>query len=118
MKQLIKVLGLAPVILSAILIMNSTLYAGDAVQPIVSTKWVADNISSIKIIDVSKKGYAKGHIPGAVQIKWGSEVFAPETDHMVLGLAEIERVVSKMGVTQNDPLISDDRAVFLLVYLN
>jgi len=108
MKQLIRVAGLVSVILLSSLIMTSALYAAGAVQPLVSTKWVADNISSIKIIDVSKKGYAKGHVPGAVQVKWGNEVFAPETDHMVLGLAEIERVMSKMGVTPNDHIVLYD----------
>jgi thiosulfate/3-mercaptopyruvate sulfurtransferase len=86
----------------------SIVYAAGTVQPLVSTKWVADNMKSIKIVDVSGKEYAKGHIPGAVQIKWGSEVFAPETDHMVLGLAEIERVVGKMGVTPNDHIVLYD----------
>ena len=108
MKQLIRVAGLLSVVLLLSLIMTSALYAAGAVKPLVSTKWVADNISSIKIIDVSKKGYAKGHISGAVQVKWGSEVFAPETDHMVLGLAEIERVMSKMGVTPNDHIVLYD----------
>ena len=40
------------------------------VSPLVSTEWVAKNLNSITVIDVSKKGYSKGHIPGAVQIKW------------------------------------------------
>ncbi|NOR26619.1 MAG: hypothetical protein GQ542_19955, partial [Desulforhopalus sp.] len=39
------------------------------------------------------------------QIKWSSEVFSPATDHMVLGLAEIERVIGKMGVTPNDHIV-------------
>ena len=41
--------------------MSSALFAAGEVNHL-NTKWVADNISSIKIIDVSKKGYAKGHI--------------------------------------------------------
>jgi len=86
----------------------SSVYAADATQPLVSTQWVADNMKSIKIIDVSKKEYAEGHIPGAVQIKWGSEVFGPETDHMVLGLSEIERVMGKMGVTPDDHIVLYD----------
>lgn len=82
--------------------------AATEVQPLVSTQWVADNLKSIKIIDVSKNEYAEGHIPGAVQIKWGSEVFAPETDHMVLGLAEIERVIGRMGITPDDHVVIYD----------
>jgi thiosulfate/3-mercaptopyruvate sulfurtransferase len=101
-------IGLIAVLAAMSFLATSTVFAAGNVQPLVSTQWVADNMKSVKIIDVSKKGYAKGHIPGAVQIKWGSEVFAPETDHMVLGLAEIERVMSKMGMTPDDHIVLYD----------
>ena len=108
MKHLVNVVSLVPVFLLVSFIAASAVYAAGAVQPLVTTQWVADNMASTKLIDVSKKGYGKGHIPGAVQIKWGSEVFAPETDHMVLGLAEIERVMGKMGITPNDHIVLYD----------
>lgn len=86
--------------------------AGSA-QPLVSTDWVAKNLDTIKnpdqseirLVDISKKAYAEGHIPGAVHLKWGSEVFALETDHMVLGLAEIERVLRKLGITKDTHIV-------------
>ena len=108
MKHYGKIVGLVTVLLLVSFTAVSAVFAAGALQPLVSTKWVADNMKSIKIIDVSKKGYAKGHIPGATQVKWGSEVFAPETDHMVLGLAEIERVMSKMGITPDDHIVLYD----------
>lgn len=82
-------------------------------QPLVSTDWVAKNLDTIKnpdqsvirLVDISKKAYAEGHIPGAVHLKWGSEVFALETDHMVLGLAEIERVLRKLGITTDTHIV-------------
>lgn len=101
-------IGLISVLIAMSFLATSVVFAAGKVQPLVSTQWVADNMKSVKIIDVSKKGYAKGHIPGAIQIKWGSEVFAPETDHMVLGLAEIERVMGKMGVTPADRIVLYD----------
>lgn len=87
-----------------------------SVAPLVSTSWVAKklhiiknpNQAGIRLLDVSKKGYAKGHIPGAVHVKWGSDVFAPETDHMVLGLAEIERIARKLGVTPKTHIVLYD----------
>ena len=94
-------------IIAGVLMAVSTIQAAE-VFPLVSTAWVADNLNSITLVDVSNKGYTKGHLPGAVQITWGSEVFAPETDHMVLGLAEIERVMSKMGVTQDSHIVLYD----------
>ncbi len=108
MKRLIRGIGMASAILLVTFITAFAVYAASTVKPLVTTQWVADNMNSVKIIDVSKKGYAKGHIPGAIQVKWGSEVFAPETDHMVLGLAEIERVMSKMGITPDDHVVLYD----------
>ena len=108
MKGQLKIAGMIAVVMMMFLITSSAAYAAGAVEPLVTTQWVAGNIKSIKLIDVSKKGYAKGHIPGAVQLKWGSEVFAPETDHMVLGLAEIERVMAKMGVTRDQHIVLYD----------
>lgn len=108
MKRAIKFVGLMSVLLLVSFMAAYSAFAADTVQPLVTTQWVADNLKSIKIVDVSKKGYAEGHITGAVQIKWGSEVFAPETDHMVLGLAEIERVIGRMGVTPDDHIVLYD----------
>ena len=108
MNRYAKAFGVVSVLLLVSFIAVSAAYAAGAVQPLVTTQWVADNMKSVKIIDVSKKEYAEGHIPGAVQIKWGSEVFGPETDHMVLGLSEIERVIGKMGVTPDDHVVLYD----------
>jgi thiosulfate/3-mercaptopyruvate sulfurtransferase len=86
-----------------------------AAEPLVSTDWVAKNLekisdpgqTDIRLVEVSKS-YDKGHIPGALHIKWGADVFAPETDHMVLGLAEIERVIRKLGITPDTHIVIYD----------
>ncbi len=96
------------VLFASLAICFATSLGAAGVSPLVSTEWVADNLKGITLIDVSKKGYAQGHIPGAVHLKWGSEVFAPETDHMVLGLAEIERVMGSKGVTPHDHVVLYD----------
>jgi hypothetical protein len=62
MKRLVGVVSLVPAFLLVFFIAASAVYAAGAVQPLVTTQWVADNVKSIKIIDVSKKGYAKGHM--------------------------------------------------------
>jgi len=107
-KRLVNDVGSIAVFLLVSFVATPAVYAAGEVQPLVTTRWVAFNMKSVKIIDVSKKGYSRGHIPGAVQIKWSSEVFAPESDHMVLGLAEIERVMSKMGITPDDHIVLYD----------
>ena len=86
-----------------------------AVEPLVSTKWVAGKLETIadpgqtdiRLVEVSKS-YDKGHIPGSVHIKWGSDVFAPGTDHMVLGLDEVERVLRKLGITPDTHIVIYD----------
>jgi thiosulfate/3-mercaptopyruvate sulfurtransferase len=108
MERLISVVGSFSVFFLVSFIAASAVYAADEIQPLVTTQWVAFHMKSLKIIDVSKKGYTRGHLPGAVQIKWDSDVFAPESDHMVLGLAEIERVISKIGITPDDHVVLYD----------
>ena len=87
---------------------TSAVYAAGEVQPLVPPRWVAFNMKSIKVIDVSKKGYSRGRILGARHIKWDSEVFSPASDHMILGLSEIERIISKMGITPDDHIVLYD----------
>ncbi|MDZ7640520.1 MAG: rhodanese-like domain-containing protein [Desulfurivibrio sp.] len=76
--------------------------ASAAAQPLVSTGWVEKNLARIKnpkqnevrLIEVSKqKSYEQGHIPGAVHMQWGAETFDPNTDHMVLTHAQLERIM-------------------------
>lgn len=75
-------------------------------QPLVSTEWVANNLETIKdarqteirLVEVSeKKSYEQGHIPGAAHVQWGAETFDPTTDHMVLSLDQVERIMGKIA---------------------
>lgn len=87
-----------------------------AVDPLVSTKWVAENLkkiqnpnqTEIRLLEVSKKGYDKGHIPGALWFNFGKDGFSPNTDHMVHSLAEIERVLRKFGITNDTHIVLYD----------
>ncbi len=81
--------------------------------PLVSTNWVAQHLQTIenpnqtqiRLVEVSKSSYASWHIPGAVHVKWGSEVFAPGTDHMVLDYSDMKQVLRKLGVTPDTKII-------------
>lgn len=84
-------------------------FAGDSVQSRVTTRWVADNLHSLKIIDLRYQNYSKGHVPGAVQMKWGDEVFAQNSDNMLPpNLTETKRVIREMGITQEDHIVLYD----------
>ncbi|MCP4298306.1 MAG: sulfurtransferase, partial [Proteobacteria bacterium] len=87
-----------------------------AVSPLVTTDWVASQLGTIKnpnqakirLIEISARGYKTGHIPGAVHIKWQSEVFDPETDHLVPGVGEIQRIINKLGIDKNTHVVIYD----------
>ena len=84
--------------------------------PLVSTSWVAQHLQTIenpnqtqiRLVEVSPGGtYASGHIPGAVHVTMG-ELFAPQTDHMVLDYTQMKLVLKTLGVTHNTKIILYD----------
>lgn len=90
--------------------------AGDNTQPLVSTQWVQDQLATIsdpnqtkiRLIEVSKK-YDQGHIPGALHIQWGGgETFDPSTDHMVLSLDQIERIMGNLNAPPSAHIVLYD----------
>jgi thiosulfate/3-mercaptopyruvate sulfurtransferase len=91
----------------------SLVSAAEYPGPLVSMDWVQQNLDTIKdpnqteirLVEVSKKGYDKEHIPGAVHVKWSSEVFPPHTNRMILGLAEMQAVMKKLGVTPDTHIV-------------
>ncbi|BCO08298.1 sulfurtransferase [Desulfolithobacter dissulfuricans] len=113
MKRNINMLRTAVLAAVACLTAGLVQAATGAVAPLVSTQWVADNLSTIRdtgqarirLIEVSAKGYDKGHIPGAVHMKWGRDTFDPTTDHMVLGLDQIERLMSRLAAPPSTHIV-------------
>lgn len=85
--------------------------------PLVSTQFVAENLGIIKnpnqtqirLVEISfKDGYEKGHIPGAVNLKGyltNSEIYDPESDHMVPTQNYMETIMKKLGVTDKTHII-------------
>ncbi|NOZ58356.1 MAG: sulfurtransferase [Euryarchaeota archaeon] len=82
--------------------------------PLVSMDWVQERLDIIKdptqteirLVEVSKsKSYQKEHIPGAVNVKWSSEVFLPYTNRMVLDYAAMKAVMKKLGVTPDTHIV-------------
>jgi 3-mercaptopyruvate sulfurtransferase SseA len=109
MKCLSRFVELMSVLLLVLFIAASAAFAGDAVQSRVTTQWVADNIHSVKIIDLRYKKYAEAHIPGAVQMKWGDEVFAQDAEYMLPpNLSETKRIINTMGLIPGDHIVLYD----------
>ena len=83
---------------------------------LVSTHWLNENLSKVKIIDCSwhmpsterdgYREYANGHIPGAIffDLDKNSE---PNTDlpHMLPKATYFQKVVSDLGIINEDKII-------------
>jgi 3-mercaptopyruvate sulfurtransferase SseA len=109
MKRSVKIVKWTFVFLLVFFTTASAAFAGGTVQSRVTPQWVADNINSIKIIDLRYQDYPKGHIPGAVQMKWGDEVFAQEEDYLLPpNLPETKRLINKMGIVPEDHIVLYD----------
>ncbi|GBE02033.1 thiosulfate sulfurtransferase [bacterium BMS3Abin08] len=107
------VASLVIVLFMSLAVYSQAVYAVEFSGVVVSTDFVAKHLKTIRnpaqteirLVEVSKKGYDKGHIPGAVHIKWGSEVFNPLSDHMILTYTEVKAVMKKLGVTKKTDII-------------
>ena len=76
---------------------------------LVDTEWVADNISNkdIRIIEVDydpKSAYDKGHVQGAVLMRWKDEINNAATRD-ILGMEKFEQLMSRHGVTSDTIIV-------------
>ena len=109
MKCTVRVVEFVSVFLLLSLLSASIAFSGGKVQSRVTPQWVADNMDAIKIIDLRYKEYDEGHIPGAVQMKWGMEVYAQDSEYMLPpNLSETRRVLDTMGLTPKDHIVLYD----------
>ena len=88
---------------------------------LVSSDWVENNISNVKLIDCSwdmpnvkrnaYEEYLKEHIPGAIFFDL-DKYSATNTDlpHMLPSLNNWEKIVSNLGITNNDKIIIYDNS--------
>ena len=88
---------------------------------LVSTVWLENNINKVKLIDCSwhmpnvkrnaYEEYLKEHIPGAIFFDL-DKYSATNTDlpHMLPSLNNWEKIVSNLGITNNDKIIIYDNS--------
>jgi 3-mercaptopyruvate sulfurtransferase SseA len=109
MKCIKKIINLISFFLLIFLITLSAAFAGDAIQSRVTTQWVSDNINSIKIVDLRYKKYTESHIPTAMPMKWGTEVYDQDSEYRLPpNLSETKRVLDMMGLTPKDHIVLYD----------
>ncbi|WP_457555563.1 sulfurtransferase [Candidatus Pyrohabitans sp.] len=107
--------GLMALLVGVLFLASASLVSAEEYPgPLVSMDWVQERLDTIKdptqteirLVEVSKSdSYKKGHIPGAVNVKWSSEVFLPYTNRMVLDYASMKYVMRKLGVTPDTHIV-------------
>ncbi|MGI9365090.1 MAG: sulfurtransferase [Rhizobiaceae bacterium] len=104
---------LSALFLTAVLMAPSSAFASGG--PLVSVDWLSANQNSVDIIDVRSKiglkegqGYAKGHIPGAVEANYLTAGWRKSRDGVV-GLlpdtAALEDLLGRLGVANADHVV-------------
>ena len=88
---------------------------------LVETDWLQNNIDNVKIIDCSwhmpqtkRNGldeYKKNHIPNSIFFDLDDNSKKnTELPHMLVGASEWEKIVSNMGISNNDKIIIYDNS--------
>ncbi len=75
---------------------------------LVTTEWVGQNLKNDKVrlveVSVDPGVYEKGHIPGAVGLKWHSELCDPVRRDIV-SLERFEKLVSEAGISKDTTVV-------------
>jgi Rhodanese-like domain len=81
-------------------------------SPLVTTEWLSKNLENpkVRILEVSVEPgvYEQGHIPGAANVKWHTDlVDNPRRD--IVSKEQFEALASKLGVTPETELVCRSR---------
>jgi thiosulfate/3-mercaptopyruvate sulfurtransferase len=73
---------------------------------LVTTGWVADNLGSVKLVEVDEDSdaYQRGHIEGAVAFNWRNDLQDPVRRDFVTK-AQFEKLNSDKGIGQDDTVV-------------
>ncbi len=101
-----------------------TLFAGSAMaaDPLVETKWLADNISKVKVVFVDnwpsdKEQYMKKHVKGSVYMGIGALMGALGNGSTPPDQAKFEGIMHRLGINNGDHVVlygADSDSVFTL----
>lgn len=92
-------------LLAGLVLFASAAVAQDA---IVSTQWVADNLnnSDVRIIEVSVEPgqFDRGHIPGAANLRWHTDLVDP-IQRDIVSADNFEELMSSLGVNKETTVV-------------
>jgi thiosulfate/3-mercaptopyruvate sulfurtransferase len=94
--------------LAATVVAVASLGRASAHDALVTTDWVAKNVANpkVRIVEVSVDPglYEKGHVQGAVGLKWHSELCDPVARD-ILSAAQFEKLCSKAGIANDTTVV-------------
>ena len=90
-------------------------------MPLVTTTYLSENLNRVKIIDCSwhmpnvnrdgQKEYDLKHIPGAIFFDLDkNSITDTDLPHMLVNKEDWEKIVSKMGINNNDEIVIYDNS--------
>lgn len=87
------------------LMLSAGAYASDA---IVSTEWIAENLENedIRIVEVSVEPgkFERGHVPGAVNLRWHTDLVDP-VKRDIISKENFEEMMSGLGIDNNTTVV-------------
>jgi thiosulfate/3-mercaptopyruvate sulfurtransferase len=79
-----------------------------AADPLVSTDWVFQNLANPKVrvleVSVDPGVYEQGHVPGAVGVKWHTELADP-VNRDIVSREAFEKLLSRAGVSKDTTVV-------------
>ncbi|MEM0898584.1 MAG: sulfurtransferase [Pseudomonadota bacterium] len=88
--------------------LSSTAFAGSAEGPLVSSDWLASHLDdpSVHVFEVSVNPnvYSEGHIPGAVNLAWHTDLVDP-VRRDIISKAALEKGLREAGVDEGDTIV-------------
>jgi thiosulfate/3-mercaptopyruvate sulfurtransferase len=79
-----------------------------AQEPLVTTDWVFQNLKNPKVrvleVSVDPGVYEKGHVPGAVGVKWHSELADP-VNRDIVSPESFEKLLSRAGIAPDTTVV-------------
>ena len=97
-------------------------YAGGKANPLVETKWLADNLSNVKVVFVDnwpsdKEQYKEKHVKGSVYMGIGALMGALGNGSTPPDQAKFEGIMTRLGISNGDHVVlygANSNSVFTL----
>jgi len=93
---------------AATAVISTTAFAAPATDPIVNYEWVQKNLDNpkVRIIEVSVDPgvYERGHIPGAQNLRWHTDL-VDKVSRDIVSREDFEKIIQKAGIDKDTTVV-------------